>query len=56
MLTSNSGTAGGPDADDEIDALLLEQLGILAGVLGARGAQWSARRLKIGDLRGLAQI
>lgn len=35
-----------PDADDEIDAVLLEQLGILAGVLGARGAHRSARRLE----------
>lgn len=36
----------GPGADDEVDAVLLEQLGALAGFRGARGAQWSARRLQ----------
>lgn len=37
---------GGPDPDDEVDAVLLDVLGILAGAHGARGARWSARRLK----------
>lgn len=36
----------GPGADDEVDAVLLEELGAVAGVRGAPGARWSARRLQ----------